>query len=661
LRNPLTGEPYLDPIEPGSTVLVPRTEPRAAEPARQFGPGLALIPNAGFLDPLGAIPNPGGNPTPFPDVSWVTVVENNDPSMGGSPVTLHVIKVDRRERYRGAIKTVLSDNVFDENVILRHTGDFGANADELVFEWWYRPDDGSLNVPPPFVKDPDSAGQWMLFPDLTGKQGLGRYETLLRGNPNTPETLLADSWWFVRYRHRNDVVEDVDWNVQQDDGSERVNYEWAGAGNNDPFNDFDGDGYADYRAQLSMGWIKRVLDAVNPYEARIREFEGDNPSTVSSMLQQLGPRFQGAVALNPDKDVIENVGLIELYQTILDRGRALSIDLSSPVSTPAIANALQLASTRLSDFYTLLGNEAYTDAKDPTIGIGSDPVDPAALPPTVFSFQNQLASLLEEELSLLHGVDDYFAQPVYNRLFWNFTKGEGEAAYAINYNISDINTDGFIDEDDAMILYPQGHGDAWGHYLTAVRSQYDLLRHPFFNWVSRSEFYNLMDIVLKVDFLDERKFAQIAAAKARAGSEILTLTYRKHYVEDSSAQWQGYTDVNKDRAWGVQDWARRAGQGAYFDWLTANALLPSQHPNETLEGIQKVDREVNSDIRVVSAYMNEIQRTFDDANNGLNPLRVAANAVPFDINPEQLTDLVYGRTHFEQIYDRQSRAVAMRR
>jgi hypothetical protein len=71
------------------------------------------------------------------------VAENNDPSMGGSPVTLHVIQVDRRERYRGAIKTVLSDNVFDENLVLRHTGDFGVNADDLVFEWWYRPDDGS--------------------------------------------------------------------------------------------------------------------------------------------------------------------------------------------------------------------------------------------------------------------------------------------------------------------------------------------------------------------------------------------------------------------------------------------------------------------------------------------------------------------------------------
>ena len=195
-----------------------------------------------------------------------------------------------------------------------------------------------------------------------------------------------------------------------------------------------------------MGWIKRVLDAVNPYEARIRDFEGDNPATISSMLSQLGPRYEGPVALNPSKNVIENVGLIELYETILNRGESLSINLSQPVATPAIFNALELVSTRLADFYTLLGNEAYVDALDPTIGYGSDSVEYGSLAPAVFAFQNQQPSLMGEELSLLRGVDDYFARPVYNRLFWNFTKGEGEAAYAMNYNISAIYADGFIDE-----------------------------------------------------------------------------------------------------------------------------------------------------------------------------------------------------------------------
>ncbi|VGO20758.1 hypothetical protein [Pontiella sulfatireligans] len=644
IRDAVTQEPLLEPVEPGSEVMQYQRADHIPGQLRAFGPGLALLPNAGFLDPL----------ADYPDESYVTVVENNDPSLGGSPITLHVIKVDRSKRYRGAIKTVLSDNVFDENIVLRHTGDFGANADDLYMEWWYRPDDGSLDVPPPDLMDPSTPNPWKLFPDTTGNRGRGQYEITLKGNPNAPEALLADTWWFARYRHKNDKVDGVDWAVGQPDGTEGVNFTWAGAGNSDPFNDFDLDGIMDFKAQLAMGWIKRVLDAVNPYEARISDFEGDSPSTVSSMIQEFGARFEGPVALNPAKNVIENVGLIELYETILKRGRDLSIDLSRPISTPAIANALQLAATRISDFYMLLANEAYTDALNPTIGFGSGSVEYGSLAPAVFTFQNQMSSLLEEELALLRGVDDNFARPVYNRLFWNFTKGEGEAAYALNYNITDINADGFIDEDDAMILFPQGQGDAWGHYLTALRNQYDLLNHDYFNWVSRSEFYNLMDIVIKVDFLDERKFAQTAAAKAKAGAEIVDLTYREKFVMDPTAQWQGYTDSNEDRAWGVQGWARRAAQGSYFDWVTANALLPADHPNKTLEGIQKVDRASNSDIAVISANLNKIQRTFDYANKGYNPLGLDKDVMPFDIDP------VLGagaETHFEQIYDRATAAL----
>ena len=623
-------------------------ETKPIRPLRAYGPGLALVPNGDFLDP---------DNTSLPVESWITVVENNDPKFGGSPITPYIIKVDRRKRYRGAVKTVLSDNVFDENIILRSTGDFGANADRLVFEWYYRPDDGSLNVPPPDLIKQGQTNPWKLFPDQTGKGGKGRYQITLKGNPNAPEALLADTFWFARYRHVNDLPATAggsNWapNTTKPTGTKK--YDWAGAGNSDPFHDFDLDGIKDYRAQLAMGWIKRVLDAVNPYEARIRDFDGDSPATASSMIQQFGARYEGPVALNPDKNVIENVGLIELYETVLGRGRNLSIDLSQPVSTPAISNALQLASTRLSDFYTLLGNEAYTDALDPTIGFGSDSVDYGSLAPAVHAFQNETSSLIEEELDLLRGVDDYLARPVYNRLFWNFTKGEGEAAYATNYNISDVNLDGFIDEDDAMILYPQGHGDAWGHYLMALRGQYELLRNKNFNWVSRSEFYNLQDIVIKVDFLDERKFAATAAAKAKAGAEIVSLTYRDKYVADPNAQWQGYTDTNKDRAWGVDEWARRAGQGAYFDWVTANALLPSEHPNQNLEGIQKVDRSTNDDIAVISANLNAIQRTIDESNKGYNPLGLARGSQAFDIDPAflEVGSGIQGALHFDQIYQR---------
>jgi len=633
-------------IRDGLVVLVDR-------PVRQqaFGPGLALATNPDFLDPL----------KPTPAISYLTLAENNHPSLGSAPVVLHIIKVDRTQRYRGAIKTILSDNVFDENIILRHTGDFGANADDLVFEWWYRPEDGT-DARPPDVEP----GRWKLFADPSGRRGQGFFQLTLKGNPSAPEVLLADTLFFVRYRHKNDPHVGINWPANL--------YQWAGAGNSSP-KDLNEDGFPDYLPQLAQGWVKRVLDAVNPYEARIREFEGDNPSTASTIMRQLGPRFEGPVALNPDKNVLENVGLIELYETIFQRARDLSIDLSTPISTSGISTALQLASTRLADFYMLLGNEAYVDALNPTIGIGSDAHDVdlsganvgyGNLAPAVFCFQNQVSSLLEEELALLRGQDDFKARPVYNRLFWNFTKGEGEVAYAVNYSIFDVNIDGFVDEHDAMILYPQGHGDAWGHYLTALKHQYDLLIHPYFNWVSRSELYNLEDIVIAVDFLDERKFAQAAAAKAKVGTEIVNLAYRSKYVEDPDGQWQGYVDTDHRRAWGVDEWAHRAGLGAYFDWVTANALLPARHPNTNFTGIQKIDRTTVRDLATISANLVAVQTKLDEADRGANPLGLENGALTFDIDPTFLyvgstaqigTRAVQGLLHFDQIFERALQAL----
>ena len=52
------------------------------------------------------------------------------------------------------------------------------------------------------------------------------------------------------------------------------------------------------------------------------------------------------------------------------------------------------------------------------------------------------------------------------------------------------------------------------------------------------------------------------------------MTYRNHYVEDPEGQWQGYHDEDTSRAWGLDGWARRTGQGAFFDWVVGNAILP---------------------------------------------------------------------------------------
>lgn len=610
-----------------------------------FGPGLALVPSAEFLNPASPL-----------QTGYVTLVENDDKDLGG-PVGLHIIKIDKSKRYRGAVKTILSDNIFEEKITMRHTGDFGGNGDDIVYQWFYREEDGTADsaagLPP--------ASAWKLFPDQSDNtiKGLGMNQIDLEG---TGGLILSDNLFFVRYRHRNDVpaagVNGVNWDGTdwaangQPEPPSKIGELWAGAGNSPTV-----DGA--YKPQLAQGWIKRVLDRINPYEARFDDFRNNGaPATYVSMIQQAGQSFVGPVALNPDKDVIENVGLIELYQTILDRGIGLSIGLSQPITTPGVNNALQLAATRLSDLYMLLGNEAYADAEDPLVGYGTNSEEYGSAAPSIFPFQNQVASTLNEELALLRGMPESYGRPVFNRLFWNFTKSDGEVAYALNYNLSDVNLDGFVDEADAMIRYPQGHGDAWGHYTTSLKSHYDLLRHPFFNWQSRSERYNLLDVVIDVDFLDERKFAYAAAARAKTGAEIVQQTYRSRYVADPDGQWQGYTDTDSDRAWGVQGWARRAGQGALFDWMTANFVLPAddiEHTGVVNEAFKKIDRTTVGAISTISANLGKIQGTYDDANAGLNPLGLSDDVVPFDIDPNSYVAI--GRAednilHFEQIYGR---------
>ena len=75
-------------------------------------------------------------------------------------------------------------------------------------------------------------------------------------------------------------------------------------------------------------------------------------------------------------------------------------------------------------------------------------------------------------------------------------------------------TDGVVDADDAAALYPQGHGDAWGQYLSAVKSYYLLFRHRNFTWYPQLEGIRVGQMETTMTALHEQKFATAAAAKA---------------------------------------------------------------------------------------------------------------------------------------------------
>jgi len=571
---------------------------------------------------------------PGTGVGFVTIVENNDERLSGLPVTLHVIRVDDGP-FRGDLKVLYPDNVFDEKLTLRHSGDFGGEPQNLEFEWYYKADNPGfdrtdLPILLPNGNISDLRG-WTPYPGiLPGQNGINDI-TIGDGSLSSLLT-LSDNWFVCRYRGYK-IGGETNWS------------DWVGA---------IGGG----EAQLAEGWVKRVVNGLNPFEARTKAFHEAEAVTFASMLQQAGSRYEGDIAFNPSAANLNSVGLIQAYETVLRRAKRLSVEAVPPFNYAPANNALLLAASRIADFYMLLGNEAFADAADPTIGFRTDAAGYGTLAPSIFTFQNQLDSLLEEELVLLRGRDDRSATvraaPVYNRLFWNFTKSEGEVAYAQAYNITDQNSDGFINAEDARIMHPQGHGDAWGHYLTAVKGYYSLLRNQNFEWIPRSESILLAGVPVEVDYLDERKFARAAAAKAKAGAEIVDLTYRINYVDDPAGQFQGYKDTDSNRAWGLSEWGHRAGSGAFLDWVTVNAVLPAVDPNTNHVGLTKIDRTTVVEISEIISGYEAVQSQVDKADAGLNPLGLAKNVVPFDIDPTQISA---GQTHFEQIYDRTIAAV----
>jgi hypothetical protein len=179
---------------------------------------------------------------------------------------------------------------------------------------------------------------------------------------------------------------------------------------------------------------------------------------------------------------------------------------------------------------------------------------------------------------------------------------------------------------------------------------------------------------IMVDYLDERKFASIAAVRAKVGAEVLDLTYKKFYTDDPAGQWQGYKDTYASRAWGVDEWARRAGQGAFFDWVTANAILPDSIPATAHDrikyvkdangaliaevipgaGIQQIDRSKTPELASIATQFHKMQAKMTEVDSGVNPLGLVKGVVPFDIDPVQVDA---GQTHFEQVYERAAKAL----
>ena len=140
--------------------------------------------------------------------------------------------------------------------------------------------------------------------------------------------------------------------------------------------------------QFNEGWIKRVLAAINPFEQRMKDLYSNTVNTDVSLVTQAGKRWEGDVALNLAN--INNYGLIEIYETILRRGKGLSIEGAPGINYGPANDALLLAAGYLNDLYMILGNEAYADAQNSTIAYGTNSGQLGDTASAQFAFKGQL-------------------------------------------------------------------------------------------------------------------------------------------------------------------------------------------------------------------------------------------------------------------------------
>ena len=567
-----------------------------------------------------------------PGIGYISYIVGNtlDPQHAGEPVTLYLAQV-APPLWPGQLQVIQDPNPLSEVITFQHTVDLAGKSANYEYDWRIAPPvDGQPPTADPSTWAPlTSVGNDLSHFTLGGASGLQS---------------LGDNYVTVRYRETDAWANPANTNWSQ----------WTGYPNN----------YA-----LAEGYIKRVLAGINPFDQRTTDLFDNPVNTTGDVISQAGHRWEGDVALNAD--TITNAGLIEIYETVLRRGEALSINAGYNYG-PA-NSALLLVAGYLSDLYSMVANDAMADAANPTIGIGTADKTYGNIATALFCFQGQEPSLLEENLALLRGRDDSLSpgvqlSPVYNRLYWNYTLGidAGEVIYALNYNILDENNDGVVNAADAAILYPMGHGDAYGHYLTALANYYSLLMNPNFDWVPQIETVSVLGAAVSVGYEHERKFAATASALARTGLQVFDLTWREGYHAGTSAGWSSFdtTRTNLARSyndfgvtnyvtgyWGLDHWAARTAQGAYLNWVVGNAILPPVDPDPTHEGIQKVDRTTVPELNELPQTANQLQTDMNNAEAGFTPFNLSQNAIPFDIDPLLVTG-PNPQTHFEQVYGR---------
>ena len=565
---------------------------------------------------------------------YVSFIENDSTNTHmvaeGDPIDMKVIYVTNA-LYAGTCMTVQNKlNKLSELLTVQYNDAFPGMEKDFKLAW-YRynggtPVDGNV----PSTEDAGSGDEthWIKYTDGDDKT------SFVLGKTGTTLSELVNTYYCFRYEPRP--------------GKTCV----TGGVTTDP--------------ALAEGWVQRVLNALTPFAQRVEDFYSNPSDLWYTMFEQIGKPYRGDVALNNDN--LTEIGLLELYRTVFNKAWKLSLGSSDFSRDAGVDKQLMLAASRIADLYQLLGAEAYADAKNPLISQGFNDTylgELQNLPSSTFCFQNQVRTLLDEELALLRGRElgdapNMTTQPCYNRLYWNFTKGitEGEVAYVNNYGIRA--DQGVLTIDQAAKQYPQGHGDAWGHYLSSIQLYYRLLRNVGFDWQATKMEMNLSAAVANEDYYDEQKFADSAVKLAQIGLDTVDLTARRAWRDNAGKMRAGYADAKAEQAFGYGEWATRTTLGGLYNWVTINAIVPPEQSGQSEQsndetGLNKIDRSTVTQLSELCTLVDQVQQKVNTVDSGLNPLGLSQNAVPMDIDPDELAAK---NSHFDQILERAERALA---
>ncbi|MEN9675516.1 MAG: hypothetical protein RIS76_1412, partial [Verrucomicrobiota bacterium] len=220
-----------------------------------------------------------------PGSGYVTLVVGNGSTAqtpSGEPVTVYVIKT-ANELYPGEVKVIASENPLSELSTFQHSPDLAGKFDEYDYQWQIAP-------PVDGLEPDEGSANWT---DLGGPVAPDRALYVLGG---AGVQALSDNWIRVRYRPNNPAHPLY---------VGKVGGAWPATG------------WSAWTSEIAEGWIKRVLAGINPFNQRVTDLFNNQVNTDASILTSAGKRWEGDVALNLAN--INNYGLIEIYETVLNR------------------------------------------------------------------------------------------------------------------------------------------------------------------------------------------------------------------------------------------------------------------------------------------------------------------------------------------------------